>query len=50
MADGAMWSFSPVMISMGPRRGFVLSTFASVNGLMLAVAAWNSGIPEPATG
>jgi len=35
-----MWSFSPVMISMGPRRGFLLSTFAPVNGLMLAVAAW----------
>ena len=34
------------MISSGPRLGFLLSTFASVHGLRLAVAAWNSGAPE----
>ena len=33
------------MISSGPRSGFLVSTFASVHGLRLAAAAWNSGSP-----
>src|SRR6476661_8638776 len=37
------------MINIGPRSGLVLSALTSVAGLMLAKAAWNSGIPEPAT-
>src|SRR6266702_2806146 len=49
MAGGAVLSFSPEMISMGPRSGFLLSALASVNGLRLAVAAWNSGVPEADT-
>jgi hypothetical protein len=46
----AMWSRSPVMSSIGPRPGFLVSALTWVKGLMLAVAAWNSGIPEPGTG
>src|SRR5260370_21441282 len=46
MAGGAVLSFSPEMISIGPRSGFLLSALASVKGLRLAVAAWNSGVPE----
>src|SRR5260370_37277469 len=49
MAGGAVLSFSPEMISIGPRSGFVLSALASVKGLRLAVAAWNSGVPEAGT-
>ena len=37
------------MINIGPRSGLVLSALTSVPGLMLAKAAWNSGIPDPAT-
>src|SRR5258708_39841519 len=49
MAGGAVLSFSPEMISIGPRSGFLLSALASVKGLRLAVAAWNSGVPEAGT-
>ena len=45
IAHGTVWSFSPEMISSGPRSGFFVSTFASVHGLRFAVAAWNSGSP-----
>ena len=47
MAHGTVWSSSPSMMSSGPRPGFLVSTFASVHGLRLAAAAWNSGTPEP---
>ena len=46
MAHGTVWSFSPEMISRGPRWGFLLSTRASVQGLRLAVAAWKRGTPD----
>src|SRR5260370_724116 len=36
-------------MSSGPRSGFWVSTFASVHGLRLAAAAWNSVTPEPGT-
>ena len=49
IAHGAAWSLSAEMISSGPRSGFSLSTFASVQGLRLAAAAWKSGAPEPGT-
>jgi hypothetical protein len=49
MARGTVWSFSPETISNGPRSGFSVSTLASVQGLRLAVAAWNSGAPEAGT-
>jgi len=42
-------SFSPEMMRSGPRPGFVVSTFAPVEGFRLAVAAWKSGTAEPAT-
>ena len=45
MAHGTVWSFSPEMISSGPRSGFLVLTLTSVHGLRLAVAAWNSGTP-----
>jgi hypothetical protein len=44
-----VWSFSPEMISSGPRSGFVLFTFTSVHGFRLAVAAWKSGTPAAGT-
>ena len=44
MAHGTVWSFSPEMISSGPRSGRPVSTLASVHGFRLAVAAWNQGI------
>ncbi len=44
-----MWSFSPERISSGPRSGFSVSTFTSVQGLRLAVAAWKSGAPDAGT-
>ena len=44
-----MWSFSPTRISIGPRSGFFVSTFASVHGLRFADAAWKMGTPEPGT-
>src|SRR5215469_831771 len=34
IAHGTVWSFAPSMISRGPRAGFLVSTFASVQGLM----------------
>jgi hypothetical protein len=46
---GTVLSFSPEMISRGPRSGFSLSTLASVHGLRFAVAAWKSGAPEAGT-
>jgi hypothetical protein len=49
IAHGTVWSFSPEMISSGPRSGFSLSTLASVHGLRLAVAAWKSGAPDAGT-
>src|SRR5262245_56050443 len=49
MDHGTVWSESAEMISIGPRAGFFVSTFASVHGLRLAAAAWKSGSPAPAT-
>jgi len=49
MAHGTVLSFSPEMISSGPRSGFLLLTLASVHGLRLAVAAWKSGAPGAGT-
>ena len=49
IARGTVWSFVPEMISSGPRSGFLVSTFASVQGLRLAVAAWKSGAPGAGT-
>jgi hypothetical protein len=49
MAGGTVWSRSPEMISSGPRSGFLLSTFASVQGLRFAAAAWKTGSPAPGT-
>ena len=49
MAHGTVWSSSPSMMSSGPRPGFLVSTFASVHGFRLALAAWNSVTPEPGT-
>ena len=49
MAHGTVWSFSPSMISRGPRSGFLVFTFASVHGLRLALPICAKAIPEPAT-
>ncbi|MDB5944295.1 MAG: hypothetical protein JWQ13_3861 [Ramlibacter sp.] len=49
IAQGTVLSFSPEMISSGPRCGLSVSTFASVQGLRLADAAWKSGAPEAGT-
>jgi hypothetical protein len=49
IAQGTVLSFSPEMISSGPRSGFFVSTFASVHGLRLAVAAWKRGAPDAGT-
>jgi hypothetical protein len=38
-AKGTMWSFSPVMTSVGPPSGWAASALATVHGLRLAVAA-----------
>src|SRR5260370_30725496 len=46
---GTTWSRSPDMISSGPRAGFLVSTFACVHGLRLAVAAWKMGAPDAGT-
>src|SRR5260370_41939914 len=46
IAHGAVLSFSPDVINKGPRSGFSTSTFASVHGLTLAVAAWINGAPD----
>src|ERR1700730_13878878 len=48
MAHGTVLSFSPEMIRSGPRSGFSVSTFASVHGFRLAVAAWKSGNEQAA--
>ena len=37
------------MISIGPRSGFFVSTFASVHGFRLAAAAWKRGFPGAGT-
>jgi len=37
--EGTVWSFSPEIISNGPRSGLWVSTLASVQGFRLAVAA-----------
>ena len=47
--QGTVWSLPPPMNSIGPRRGFSVSTFASVHGLKLAAAAWNRGSPGAGT-
>jgi hypothetical protein len=49
IAHGTVWSLPPEVGNSGPRCGFLWSTFASVRGLKLAVAAWNSGAPGAAT-
>jgi hypothetical protein len=49
MAQGTVWSFSPSMISNGPRSGFLGSSFASVQGLRFALAICISGAPGAAT-
>ena len=49
MAHGIVWSFSPEMMSSGPRSGLSVSTLTSVHGLRFAVAAWNSGLPGAGT-
>ena len=49
IAHGTVWSFSPEISRSGPRSGFSVSTFASVHGLKLAVAAWKSGAPGAGT-
>ena len=45
IAHGTVWSFSPEMMSNGPRSAFLVLTFTSVHGFRFAVAAWNSGAP-----
>src|SRR5215203_7468790 len=40
IAQGTVWSFSPSRISSGPRSGFFVSTFDSVQGLRLELAIW----------
>src|SRR3954453_2867684 len=37
IAHGTVWSFSPSMMSRGPRSGFFVLAFASVRGLMFAL-------------
>ena len=49
MAHGTVWSFSPAMISIGPRSGFLVSTLSCDQGFRLAAAAWNSGLAGPGT-
>jgi hypothetical protein len=49
IAQGTVLSFSPEMMRRGPRSGFLVSTFASVQGLRFAVAAWKSGAPDAGT-
>src|SRR5207253_2341763 len=47
MAHGTVLSFSPEMMSRGPRSGFTVLTLTSVHGF--TVAAWNSGAPDAGT-
>src|SRR4029077_19771469 len=49
IAQGTVWSESAETISIGPRFGFVESTFASDHGLKFADAAWKRGSPGPGT-
>src|SRR5205814_6548052 len=49
ITQGTVWSESAEMISIGPRSGFVESTFASDHGFKFADAAWKSGSPAPGT-
>jgi hypothetical protein len=49
IARGTVLSFSPEMISSGPRSGFSVSALASVHGLTFSAAAWNRGAPEAGT-
>src|SRR3954451_16850453 len=49
IAHGTVWSFSPSMISSGPRRGFFGSIFASVRGFTFALAICISATPGAAT-
>src|SRR5262245_65198573 len=49
IAQGTVWSESAETMSIGPRLGFVVSTFASDHGLTFAAAAWKSGSPAPGT-
>ena len=48
-AQGTVWSESAETISIGPRSGFFVSTFASDQGFRFAAAAWKSGSPGPGT-
>src|SRR2546428_14175575 len=49
MAHGTVWSFSPEMMSSGPRSGFSVLTLTSVHGLTFAAAAWNRVAPGAGT-
>src|SRR6266403_4518483 len=49
IAQGTVWSESAETISIGPRFGFFVSTFASDHGFKFAAAAWKSGSPAPGT-
>jgi hypothetical protein len=49
IAVGTVWSLSAAMISIGPRSGFFVSTFASVHGFRFASADWKSDWPDPGT-
>src|SRR5690348_13753055 len=49
IARGTVLSFSPETISIGPRPGLTLLTFASVQGLKLAAAAWKTCDPGAGT-
>src|SRR3954452_8134126 len=49
IAWGTVWSFSPEMISIGPRFSALYLTFVSENGFKFAAAAWKIGTPDAAT-
>src|SRR6185436_77871 len=49
IAQGTVWSLSPSMISSGPRSGFFVSTFDSVQGFRFALPICARAIPDPAT-
>src|SRR5215216_39779 len=49
IAHGTVWSFSPSMISSGPRSGFLGSSLASVRGFRLALAICIRATPGVAT-
>src|SRR5258708_40221702 len=50
IAHGAVLSFSPEVINRGPRSGFSISTFASVQRVRVAVAGCNKWGPGAGTG